>query len=575
MPIFELEAGGKSFEVDAPSMDAALAALRPAAPQAQPQLTHDTADQFYNAVGMPQRSMGEQASDAAQSLGTGLVHSAGFLGDTASALNRGVDQLLNKVGVPQNGPQPNYTLGTNAQLERMTGPLHQPQTTIGDYAQTIGENALGAALPGGPLARAANVVLPAVFSETAGQATKGTAAEVPARILGGLAGGLVPGLAGRAVTPFPATAERTALANTLDQAGVPLSAGQRTGLRPLQWMEQAAADTPLASGRAAAMNEAQQRGFTGAALRRMGMSGDEIATPQAIDAGVRDLGQRFDALSARNTLQPDAQFGRDIIGSAQRYVDTVIPSQRVAGRQNVETIIQDVVDQMRQQGGVMPGQLYQATRSRLGGMADGVRQSDPQLSTAIRGIRNALDGAMDRSISPADQQAWQQARTQWRNWKAIEKAASGAGAGVAEGYISPSQLRSAVAGQNRGQYARGQGDMADLTRAGEALLRPLPQSGTAPRQAAGNLFASLAGGGAGAAVGGPFGAIAGAAVPALVGRAVLSRPVQAYLGNQLMAGAGGNPIAQAVMAAANNSNQSRRGDARSRMAAALLQRVRH
>ena len=36
--------------------------------------------------------------------------------------------------------------------------------------------------------------------------------------------------------------------------------------------------------------------------------------------------------------------------------------------------------------------------------------------------------------------------------------------------------------QNRRAYARGQGDFADLARAGEGVMKPLPNSGTAPRQ---------------------------------------------------------------------------------------------
>ena len=74
--------------------------------------------------------------------------------------------------------------------------------------------------------------------------------------------------------------------------------------------------------------------------------------------------------------------------------------------------------------------------------------------------------------------------------------------------------------------------MADLARAGEALLRPLPQSGTAPRQAAANTFASIGGMLAGGAAGGPPGAVFGAIAPAVAGRMMLSRPVQNWLGNQ-------------------------------------------
>ena len=72
-----------------------------------------------------------------------------------------------------------------------TGPFYQPKTIVGDYAQTTGEFLPGALLmPGGGLARSAlrYGVLPALTSETAGQLTKGTAAESWARLAGAILG---------------------------------------------------------------------------------------------------------------------------------------------------------------------------------------------------------------------------------------------------------------------------------------------------------------------------------------------------------------------------------------------------
>jgi hypothetical protein len=76
-------------------------------------------------------------------------------------------------------------------VESYTGPFYQPKTVIGDYAQTAGEFVPGALLmPEGSLA--ANAIryglLPAFSSETAGQLTKGTAAEPWARALGAILG---------------------------------------------------------------------------------------------------------------------------------------------------------------------------------------------------------------------------------------------------------------------------------------------------------------------------------------------------------------------------------------------------
>jgi len=65
---------------------------------------------------------------------------------------------------------------------------HKPQTVPGEYARTLGQFAPGALMPGSLLVKGANVVVPALTSETAGQMTKGSKAEPYARVLGALLG---------------------------------------------------------------------------------------------------------------------------------------------------------------------------------------------------------------------------------------------------------------------------------------------------------------------------------------------------------------------------------------------------
>ncbi len=90
-------------------------------------------------------------------------------------------------------------------IEGVSGDFYQPLTTPGLYAQTLGEFAPNAVGGGGTLgARLLRLMGPAVLSETAGQATKGTAAEPFARIASAVAGGGVgafPKSAATAATP--------------------------------------------------------------------------------------------------------------------------------------------------------------------------------------------------------------------------------------------------------------------------------------------------------------------------------------------------------------------------------------
>lgn len=99
------------------------------------------------------------------------------------------------------GPAP--TSGELTQgLETITGPLHQPQSIPGKYAQTFGEIGPLAAVAGpeGALANTLKLgVAPAIASEAAGQAVEGSPFEGPARVAGGLLGGTVGIGAGRGV----------------------------------------------------------------------------------------------------------------------------------------------------------------------------------------------------------------------------------------------------------------------------------------------------------------------------------------------------------------------------------------
>ncbi|MBN9455294.1 MAG: hypothetical protein J0I54_01575 [Bosea sp.] len=121
----------------------------------------------------------------------------------------------------------------------MDAALHKPETTAGEYARTVGEFA-PSLLVGGPGSAGArfvgDVLIPAIFSETAGQATKGTAAEPYARFVGGAAGNLATATV-RARASAPERVVGSALENVppaqLDEAaalqaraaaaGVPLS----------------------------------------------------------------------------------------------------------------------------------------------------------------------------------------------------------------------------------------------------------------------------------------------------------------------------------------------------------------
>jgi len=144
----------------------------------------------------------------------------------------------------------------------------------------------------------------------------------------------------------------------------------------------------------------------------------------------------------------------------------------------------------------------------------------------------------------------------------------GAGANAAEGNISLLQLRSAI---NRSlgsdAYGRGYGDLNDLARGGQSVLRKPPDSGSPQGVAINKLLtgSSIMSAGAGSQLGGVEGAMVGAAVPFLapwaVGAGVRGRipgtdfsPGQAYLTNRVARDASPASLAAAIQAA----NEERR-----------------
>lgn len=482
-------------------------------------------DELKAAYGL---SAGDTATDVAKSagvgLGKGLIGIGGMVGDLTSLGAKGLevaDQYISgKLGIEPYKPKMDRSQSIFNKLpgaadiqkaveENVTGEFYKPQTTPGKYAETIGEFLPAAvAGPGSAASRVAAAIASGAGSEAAGQFTKGTAAEPYARIAGAMAGGIAPMAAGRAITPLPASAARQRLVEILNDEGVTsLTAGQRTGNKSLQFAESFLGDGPLAGQGASRIQQEGQRQFTEATMRRAG--GGVDASPEVLAANNQRLGDQFRDLSARNTLTPDNQFITDITTAVRDYRNVPNSQQRAI----VQGYVDDIIDHVN--AGTMPGAQYQEMRSRLSRQSNSLRQSDPTLSDALRDMRNALDNAMERSIpaTSGDAELWRQSRREYGSQKTIEKAVSRAGEATAEGQVVPANLRNALP-KAGGGYARGEGEFSELARAGSGVMAPLPNSGTAQRNALTNL--------------------ALLPVSATAGRVITSRPAQAYLGNQML-----------------------------------------
>jgi hypothetical protein len=494
------------------------------------------------------------AKGAAGGLGRGVAGTVGIGGTVGNLVRAG----LSKAGVPESyldqgaqlvrgmgvvNPIAKLLTGPDASqvqkgIEDYTGPLYQPKTVPGQYASTIAEFAPGALVPGGGglAARALNTVVPAIASETAGQLTKDTAAEPYARAITALTAAPV---AAKAITPFGAASPaRQAAVGVLEREGIPVTAGQRTGSSPLRYMESNAADMPFAAGTAQELAARQAgaydraitaRMFDPAELRGRGVpEGVNLPDPRAVVAGKQSLSDEYTRLSRANQLRSDPQLQQDLLAAQTKYEDLALPSQK---SKDVEAVRNSLVDTMVKGQGQMPGDIYQAKRSQLGTIAKGL-QGDPYKSAAFREMKTALDAAMQRGLSPADAQAWVLNNQRYANMKQLEPAIAAAGEN-----LSPMRVAQTARVGRPGQYAARAGGLDELANAASLVLKPLPQSGTAPRTLMQKLLnvpnaVSAGGGMLGTVLGGPLAGAALAAAPFAAARGVVSRPGQAYLGNQ-------------------------------------------
>lgn len=144
-------------------------------------------------------TLGQSALDAAKQLPTGvavgLESIPKIVPSALRGIGHGIEWGLNKLGL-----EPDSMAEKSRQQDAIADAAHpwsiadalpEPKTTAGQYARTIGEFAPAAAVGPGGLARriATQDVVPAVASETAGQATAGTAAEPYARVGAAVLGG--------------------------------------------------------------------------------------------------------------------------------------------------------------------------------------------------------------------------------------------------------------------------------------------------------------------------------------------------------------------------------------------------
>lgn len=534
---------------------------------------------------------------AGSNLAKGFTGIGGAAGDVRSLAGHAADWIGSKIGDPgfgeayrkvarPMGPIGPTSTALNAGLftpPGATGPLAMPEAKAADIpALTLSPPALNGgkinlgsmldagiqAIPGMMTAGMPSV-LPALgggaTSDLAGQATHGTPYEIPARILGGIPGFM---LGQKATTPLPAnlTPEEQRLVGLAKENPFlkdTLTIGQETGRG--RGIEDALSRFPTSQGRMAAAADAQKVGINRTALAEGGFTGDRLDPTSMTDVNQK-ASAAFEA--AKNNSGPvklDKDFYKALEGTVGKYLENTPASQvaPVVGKRAGDFVdlakttatgprlAEAATDTALPE---LSGAQYQQFRK---GLNDTMMELNPGGGEykALKGMRVALDDAMEASLPAAQAAAWHDVRKNWSILKTLNKATAGGSLDSrSAGNLSPNALTAAIKGrQGADRFATETGGLNDVARLAAYLGKTSPNSGT-PQTL---MMQSMLTGGpiaAGYAVGGiPGAAAAGAGMmaPNVAARITTGAPglgwLRNYLANQALPEQGLSQLPQSTL----------------------------
>jgi hypothetical protein len=327
---------------------------------------------------------------------------------------------------------------------------------------------------------------------------------------------------GRGAKP---SGSRSEAIEMLKREGVPLTGGQARGSKALMQ-----AESQLGGSAAQTFRDRQLGAYTKAALKSAGINADN-AGPEVMQAAFDKAGSTFETLAKMSTIKVDRQLQDDLLKAVSSYEDASGQSIPV-----LTNILNRVGTLSQQNGGTLKGESYQMLVTDI---REAIEAGGP--TKALGKMREALDDAVERSVSGQTKTAWQTARQRYANLMTITNAVKGAGQFAAQGLITPEALRSAVAQGNPRRYVKGGGDLNSLARNGVIAMPQLPDSGTASRMAgymvagggapAAALTHALTGGDLKASLGVAAASAASSLLPYAAGRALLSGPGRSLLTN--------------------------------------------
>jgi hypothetical protein len=359
-------------------------------------------------------------------------------------------------------------------------------------------------------------------------------------LTGAAIGGAIPlaaATAGRIISPIAnqLTRPQQQLVKEAEARGLELTPAQATGSRRAAFFESQLRDLP---GGAASPRPQQQEQLQRAILNESGIVGDTL-TPDAIASGFKREGSNIERALAGKNIVLDQKFESKINNVINNYTDRL--DANVSGiftsvAKDLSSKVPSAMSKLAGAQSSIPGKQAGNIRSDIANLERSYKDN-PQLRSALGGLREALDDAIERSLTGAEREAIKEARGKYKNLYRLDEIVSRAGGQAESGNIPFVQLNNLLK-QKSGSVSRGiqsaTPEFKKLAQIGSQFFREPPSSGTSQRAFYTGL---LGGGGAGLGVGGLTGAAAalatGVGMPYLTNIAYNSRAGQAWLKNQL------------------------------------------
>lgn len=422
-------------------------------------------DKFLAGVGSGMTAVGRGVYQANERLGSVLAPHPGQRAAHAAqakelerreAMARETDAPLNATGAGKAGRIAGELI-TTAPLGAVGGTLAK--------GATLGRTALAGVGTGA----AAGAVMPTVSGK-----------EALANIaLGGGLGGVLPGALG-VLGREAGAAARAPLSNVeramreLQDEGIVLTRADTLRHPAAQSLARTGLDTTLGQAGRASGEAVRDKSMVRAILKHIGVKADD-ASPEILGQARQRIGSQFDKVyspSIKVGLNDDAVAELTLI-EAER-----LPHDINAARA-VKRELENVASAFR--FGKIPGTAVQGVVKRLKDRASAAKRGG-QLEAAdvYSDIINVLEEATFDAAGPEAKKALELARRQWRNLKAIERAADRDWSGG----ISPRKLAAYLAGNRytKGTYANAPvGTLERLARNLDTIADKFPNSGTPAR----------------------------------------------------------------------------------------------